>query len=143
MDNQDSSTGCVVPHGGSSREPEKSSDSSTLGSELSSLLESPPKLKLFPFKKSSLRLIALRLAGKVSSLQQKTEVGINTPKYPESLYTQYRRVFLCQLSTVVQAGHLRGDRNLWSGSVNPAWAATKLRLTPLGGSNFNPKRLPA
>lgn len=91
MDNQDSSTGCVVTHGGFSGETGRSSDSSKLRSELPSLLEPPPKL--LPLKKSSLRLIALRLAGKVSSLQQKTEAGIRKAEPLISAKTRNQGVF--------------------------------------------------
>jgi hypothetical protein len=138
MDNQNSSTGCVVPHGGSSREPERSSDSSTLGSELSSLLESPPKLKQFSLKKSS-----LRLAGKVSSLQQKTEAGIRTLEYPINAIARKQGVFFCAiLSMVAQAGHLYGGRSLMGPVVLTPFGLPPLRLEPHAVVTLTHQRLP-
>lgn len=76
MDSQDSSTGCIVTHGGFSRAQARSSDSLKLRSELPCLLEPPPKPARFPLKKLSQRLIARRGAGKACRLQKKTEAGI-------------------------------------------------------------------
>lgn len=143
MDNQDSSTGSVVPHGGSSREPERSSDSSTLGLELLSLLEPPPKLKLFPLKKSSLRLIALWLAGKVSSLQQKTEAGIRTLKLTQAPKHATMACFFVRASLWwLRQGTSMVAGSFGSGCSNSVWATTTEIRTSCG-SDFNPKRLPA
>lgn len=143
MDNQDSSTGCVVPRGGSGREPERSSDSSTLGLELSSRLEPPPKPKGFSLKKSSLQLIELQLMGKVSVIQQKTEAGIRTlesTQAPE--HAKMACFFVSSYLWWLRRGTFTVAGSFGSGCSNPVWATTTEIRTSCG-SDFNPKRLPA
>ena len=142
MDNQNNGTGCVVAHSGTSRTLERSSDSSTLGSDLLSLLELPLKLKWFSLKKSSLCLIALQLAGKVPLLQQKTEAGIRTIELAQALeHATTACFFVPSCLWWLRQGTFMVAGSFGSGCSKPVWATTTEIRTSCG-SDFNPKRLP-
>lgn len=139
MDNQDSSTGCIVTHGGFSRALERSSDSSKLRSELPSLLEPPPKPARFHLKKSSRRLIAQREAGEVSTLQQKTEAGIRKaepPKAPEHAIVAC--FFVLSYLWWLKRGTFMVAGDFGIGISKSVWAATTESRNSCG-SDFNPR----